>query len=70
MYSKYLKCDSCENVIDRRAKDDFEGRNRNTEGRGTFALNEGRELLDYARSLGWRVSDEGPHSCPKCAGQS
>jgi hypothetical protein len=71
MYSKYLKCDECGDVLDRRAKDDFGGANRNTEGRGTFAPGEWPQLLAYAKSLGWTVigdGHDGRHICPKHAG--
>ena len=68
MYSKYLKCDVCGDVLDRRAKDDFGGSNRNTEGRGTFAPGEWPKLLEYAQSLGWTIigdGHDGQHFCPK-----
>lgn len=68
MYSKYLKCDICGDVLDRRAKDDFGGYNRNTAGRGTFAPGEWPQLLAYAKSLGWVISgdgNDGRHLCPK-----
>ena len=65
MHSKYLKCDNCDNVIDRRAKNDFGGRYANTLARGTFEpYNEVNELLEYAKCLGWKISDK--HLCPKC----
>lgn len=73
MYSKYLKCDECGDVIDRRAKDDYEGSNRNTVGRGTFAPGEWLQLLEYAKSLGWSISGytyEGKHVCPKHGAES
>ena len=68
MYSKYLKCDVCGDVLDRRAEDDFGGANRNTAGRGTFAPGEWPQLLAYAKSLGWTISGDGhagQHVCPK-----
>jgi hypothetical protein len=68
MYSKYLRCDECGDVLDRRAKDDFGGSNRNTEGRGTFAPGEWPKLLEYAKSLGWTIigdGNDGRHICPK-----
>jgi hypothetical protein len=70
MHSKYLKCDVCGEVLDRRPKDDFGGVNRGTKGQGTFAPGEWPELLRYAVSLGWFVSDDthnGRHICPKHA---
>lgn len=66
MHSKYLKCDECGAVIDRRAKDDFGGGYRKTESRGTFAVGEAHELLAYAKTLGWRVEGE-KHICPRHA---
>jgi hypothetical protein len=63
MHSKYLKCDRCEAVIDRRPKDDFGGTYRKTQSRGTFAVGEGDQLLSYARSLGWSIH-ENVHLCP------
>lgn len=65
MYSKYLKCDVCGDVLDRRAKDDF-----GNQGRGTFATGEWPQLLEYAKSIGWTIlSDghDGRHVCPKCS---
>lgn len=67
MYGKFLQCDECSAVIDRRAKDDFGGQYRDTVARGTFAPSEWPELLAYARSLGWYISDDthnGRHVCP------
>lgn len=63
MYSKYLKCDECGDVLDRRPKDDF-----GNQGRGTFALGEWPQLLDYAKSIGWTIvgdGHDGRHTCPK-----
>jgi hypothetical protein len=62
--SKYLRCDECGDVLDRRAKDDFGGSRRNTDARGTFAIGEHEELLEYAKSLGWTIEDD-RHVCPK-----
>lgn len=45
MYGKFLQCDECSAVIDRRAKDDFGGQYRDTVARGTFAPSEWPELL-------------------------
>lgn len=69
MHSKYLKCDKCDAVIDRRAKNDFGGGYRKTESRGTFAVGEDDQLLDYAKSLGWNIADTAAglrtsHLCP------
>lgn len=68
MHSKYLKCDECGDVLDRRATDDFGGSYRNTASRGTFSPGEWPDLLRYARSLGWYISSsshDGTHLCPK-----
>jgi hypothetical protein len=68
MSSKYLKCDGCGDILDRRPEDDFGGSNRNTTGRGTFASGEWHQLLAYAKSLGWTIigdEHDGRHFCPK-----
>lgn len=65
MHSKYLKCDKCENIIDRRDKNDFDGRYANTQSRGTFAPNETAYLLTYAKTLEWAISQD-IHICPNC----
>lgn len=63
MHSVYLKCDECDAVIDRRAKNDFGGSYRKTESRGTFACGEHEQLFDYAKTLGWQASYD-KHLCP------
>ena len=64
MHSKYLKCDKCEAVIDRRAKNDYGGRYASTQAKGTFEpYNETHELLNYAKNLGWKISRDN-HICP------
>lgn len=60
MYSKYLECDECGAVLDRRAADDYRGGYPG----GTFSRNEVGQLFEYAKSLGWTISDE-RHVCPK-----
>lgn len=71
MHSKYLKCDECSAVIDRRAIDDFGGDyarlrldGQQSPAHGTFAPGEWPELLKYAASLGWQIH-ENLHLCPK-----
>lgn len=61
--SKYLRCDECGAVLDRRPLGDFGGNRRNTRAQGVFSQGEERELLAYAESLGWVIAD-GKHICP------
>lgn len=63
MHSVYLKCECCDAVVDRRAKDDFSGANRKTVSHGVFAVGEHVQLRIYARSLGWSIVDDGDF-CP------
>lgn len=64
MNSKYLKCDECGDVLDRRPADDFGGNRSNSEARGVFDAGEVQQLLDYAKCLGWTVTGD-KHFCPK-----
>jgi hypothetical protein len=58
MTSKYLQCDKCDAVIDKR--DDG----------STYHWSEWSELLEDAKAKGWSVThnphDNIPHLCPEC----
>lgn len=58
MSSKYVKCDTCNAVVDRRPKDD-------RIGDGTFGKFGGDEARRYAISIGWKYVD-GKDVCPSC----
>jgi hypothetical protein len=60
--SRYLKCDGCGAVLDRRPLDDWK------DG-GTYRYGRERELFSRAKELGWTwPSTQDRHYCPKCSG--
>jgi len=58
--SRYLKCEKCGSVLDRRPKDDW------TDG-GTYRYGAEAELREYAASLGWTRPTKETDLCPKCS---
>src|ERR1700684_4217537 len=64
MTSKYLQCDRCGSVLDRRPLDDHQGD-------GTYGYSQIGELETRAKSEGWQVANHIPgvdsvDYCPKC----
>ena len=58
MTSKYLRCDGCGDVIDRRPPPDMHNG-------GTYHWSMSKQLKADAREQGWIV-DAGRDLCPKC----
>jgi ssDNA-binding Zn-finger/Zn-ribbon topoisomerase 1 len=62
MTSRYLKCNDCGAVLDRRQIDDWAGG-------GTYPYGSERELFAHANAIGWKIINrDETHYCPKCAG--
>lgn len=58
--SRYLKCEKCDIVLDRRVKDDWK------DG-GTFRYGSEPELRTLALLLGWTRPTETTDLCPTCS---
>lgn len=65
--SRYLQCDACDAVLDKRPPDDWK------DG-GTYRPGSEQELFDHAKSLGWSWAGDprefrAKHYCPKHTGE-